>query len=73
MWRVPFDVVSVALDKLDQALVDEQITLSQYHVQHDAYMYACGWTMLEYEHEIDRRWDDMWVANVIKRERVTMN
>jgi len=61
LFRVPFDVVSVTLDKLDIALCDEKITLEQYDRQHDEFLHACGWTIDEYAEELDARWDRLWV------------
>jgi len=52
-----FEQLSSMHDVLDNQLVNDEISLSEYEKEWNDLLRSVGWTPERYERELDRRWD----------------
>jgi hypothetical protein len=55
--RVSFSTIARLQDELADQLDRGFITIDEYEKQFDEILDSVGWTLKDYENEVDRRWD----------------
>jgi len=57
LMKLPYDDMSPLLDDLEVRLQDGTMSQSDYDREYAEVLQASGWSPLEFEQEVDRRWD----------------
>lgn len=67
--QMPFEDLLRMQQQLDERLVDGTIGQSQYDDEWNNVLHTYGWSKLQYERELDRRWDYIDVLRAIAPPR----